>query len=181
MQHRLFSKKIGQLNLNLCCHLFCASGSCVSRKEKAPHKEYLKCLVSKTFGGAFSMLTQRVHQCEYCGARFNPRPQVKNPRACKKSGCQKKRQRSNELACRSRSYGVRDSEYHRICKAARLACILRVIEIIVKCLTVGTRILGETVAVEAFRALLLNFFVRLGVRKINKFWPDVFLQKYPRV
>ena len=32
--------------------------------------------------------------CEFCHTEFIPRPQIKKPRACSHSACQKKRQRA---------------------------------------------------------------------------------------
>ena len=66
------------------------------------------------------MLTHQMHQCEFCGASFCPRPQVKKPRACGRLGCQKKRQKSNELDWRNRNLTQSDPQYHRLRKLARL-------------------------------------------------------------
>lgn len=66
------------------------------------------------------MMTQPVHQCEFCGDKFQARPQVKNPRACSKIICQKKRQKSNELEWKQRNPSEFDSLYHRVCKDARV-------------------------------------------------------------
>lgn len=115
------------------------------------------------------MLTQQVHQCEFCGGGFQSRPQVKNPRACLNSVCQQKRQRSNELEWRERNSTRFDPQYHRIRKQSRMKLLRDVSKAISHCLITGARFAGKALAVDLFEAVLFQFLVRLGIRRINKF------------
>jgi len=127
------------------------------------------------------MPTQRVHQCEFCTANFFPRPQVKNPRACERSDCQKKRQRSNELAWRARNHALSDPKYHRLRKLARLKLLKQACETLLRYLNTGATIFGQAVMLEEVRLFFFQFLVSLGVRRVNKFWPQVFVQASPEV
>lgn len=122
------------------------------------------------------MLTQVMHQCEFCRASFYPRPQVKNPRACLRSECQRKRQRSNELEWRKAHSTQSDPQYHRIRKLARLKQLRALSEWIGRCVETGARFLKKSFSFESTHELLLQFLVSLGIRKINKFWPRSFVQ-----
>ena len=117
------------------------------------------------------MMTQQVHQCEFCGDRFQSRPQVKNPRACPKKLCQQKRQRSNELRWRQRNSAQFDSQYHRIRKQARLRVIKEVAKEISQCLWTGARFMGRAVSEGLLEGDLFRFLTLIGIRKINKLWP----------
>ena len=139
-------------------------------------KHHQSSIFTYPFGGAFPMLTPRVHQCEFCCASFSPRPQVKNPRACGRAECQGKRQRSNELAWRQRNNVVNDPEYHLLCKRARLERLGHVSERMSRCLSTGATFLNEKIPLELMRDLLFQFLRELGIRRVNKFWPDVFIQ-----
>lgn len=127
------------------------------------------------------MLTHQVHQCEFCPASFRPRPQVKNPRACERSECQRRRQRSNELSWRQRNSTASDPKYHRLRKQARLGQLRRVSLLIGRCFNTGARFLGESMSLDPVQALFLQFLVSLGIRKINKLWPAVLFQSEPVV
>ena len=59
--------------------------------------------------------------CEFCNTEFEPRPQVKNPRAC--SNCQNARQRANEKEWRNRHLGLYDGKYHQVKRESRNAAI----------------------------------------------------------
>jgi hypothetical protein len=122
------------------------------------------------------MLTQRVHQCEFCGASFHPRHQVKNPRACMRAECQKKRQRSNELEWRQNNAAVSDPQYHHICKLARLKRLRQISELLGRCIRTGAAFLNEKFLFESMQEVLLQFLLELGIRKVNKFWPNAFTQ-----
>lgn len=117
------------------------------------------------------MLTQQVHQCEFCGEGFHSRPQVKNPRACLNRICQQKRQRSNELDWRQRNSTRFDPQYHRICKESRMKQLRDVSKAISHCLITGARFVGKVLSIDLFEAVLFQFLVSLGIRRINKFWP----------
>ena len=104
------------------------------------------------------MMTQRVHQCEFCRASFHPRPQVKNPRACNRQDCQKKRQSSNELEWREKSGTQSDPKYHSIRKEARLKQ-LRVISLAVTdCFKKGATFLKEQFSGESFQVFFFSIF-----------------------
>lgn len=111
-----------------------------------------------------------MHKCEFCFATFNPRPQVKNPRACNKEDCQMKRQRANEQDWhRQHSYN-RDKQYHKIRRQQRKANLLHIIDVILECLRVGKELLGKRVEIERFRPSFQEFILELGIRNTNKFW-----------
>ena len=125
------------------------------------------------------MLTLQTHQSEFCPASFYPRPQVKNPRACERTECQRKRQRSNELAWRARNETSQDAEYHRICRQGRLKRLQEFAAIMSRCLSTGATFLNESISLGPIQDILLRFLLELGVRKINKFWPESFPQSAP--
>jgi hypothetical protein len=127
------------------------------------------------------MLTPRVHQCEFCGASFHPRAQVKNPRACERAECQRRRQRSNELAWRQRNDVVSDPEYHRVCRRARLKRLEQIAVVLSRCLSTGATFLNQKISFESMQGVLLEFILELGIRKINKFWPETVAQAIPAV
>ena len=116
------------------------------------------------------MLTHPVHQCEFCGASFCPRPQVKKPRACARLDCQKKRQRSNELDWRDRNSTRSDPHYHRIRKQARLKQLKSASVIFCRCFSTGATLLGEALSVDDFEEIFFQLLMRLGLRRVNKLW-----------
>ena len=122
------------------------------------------------------MLMQRIHQCEFCSVTFHPRPQVKKPRACGRPDCQRKRQRSNELAWRERNGTLSDPKYHRAQKQVRLKRLQQLAEVFSRCFKTGALFLNETLSSVPIQGLLLEFLLALGVRRINKVWPEAFVQ-----
>ncbi len=118
------------------------------------------------------MLMQQVHQCEFCHASFQPRPQVKNPRACNLLECQEKRQRSNEVAWRQKNGTTHDPQYHRLRKASRLKQLKEISLMIGRCVSTGARFLNQSQTFESFQELLFKFLTSLGLRRINKLWVD---------
>ncbi len=86
------------------------------------------------------------------------------------------RQRSNELTWRQSNSAVIDPQYHRIRKAARLKRLRQILELISRCLRTGATFLNEKIPFEVTQEFLFQFLLELGVRKINKFWPEVFVQ-----
>ena len=127
------------------------------------------------------MMTQNLHQCEFCPASFQPRAQVKNPRACPKFECQRKCQRSNEVQWRERNGTLSDPHYHNLRRRARLMHLQTIAEVIGRCFRTGATFLNEKVSPEHFQEFLLQFLLDLGIRKINKFWADGFSQTYSEV
>ncbi len=111
-----------------------------------------------------------MHKCEFCHIEFSPRPQVKNPRACKLDQCQAQRQRSNEKAWKERHSNEYDKEYHSIQRDKRLKAIEKVLESILKCFEVGSKLTGKNIHIDDFKAYFATFIFRLGIRRINKFW-----------
>jgi len=118
------------------------------------------------------MTIQFRHKCEFCGVSFKPRSQVKKPRACAQPVCQKKRQRSNELACRQKDGPQRDSDYHRVCKAVRLQKLKEISKRVTACIHTGAIYLKEKVLDEFLQDFFLQFLIGVGIRKVNKFWPE---------
>ena len=110
--------------------------------------------------------------CEFCNTEFEPRPQVKNPRAC--SNCQNARQRANEKEWRNRHLGLYDGKYHQVKRESRNAAIKTKVKDLIKCVEVGGTLLGIAITKEiqeSFGDILLKFLFGLGIRRANKFWP----------
>jgi hypothetical protein len=108
-----------------------------------------------------------MHCCEFCSNEFLARPQVKKPRACNE--CQSQRQRANEKAWHARHTHFND-KYHRIRRDERNKRIEKLVLILVECLRVGQQLMGTTIKFESFSDYFVDWFSRLGVRRINKFW-----------
>jgi hypothetical protein len=108
--------------------------------------------------------------CEFCLADFNPRPQVKNPRACNKLVCQKLRQRRNEEEWRDKNPDYPGHEYYKINKSQRLERLQTVIRSLIKCIEVGRKLYGIEILMEEFSHILEKSILELGLREINKFW-----------
>jgi hypothetical protein len=110
--------------------------------------------------------------CEFCNTEFEPRPQVKNPRAC--SNCQKARQRANEKSWRNKHLGLYDGKYHQVKRECRKAAIKTKVKDLIKCVEVGGTLLGIAITKEiqeSFCDIFLKFFASLGIRRANKVWP----------
>lgn len=109
-----------------------------------------------------------MHQCEFCNASFNPRPQVKRPRAC--TNCQPIRQRQNEREWHDRHRGLYDKKYHQLKKLKRAKALLNYSQEILQWLEVGVRFFGKELNLKSFEFLFSKFFASLGIRQVNKFW-----------
>lgn len=106
--------------------------------------------------------------CEFCHTSFQPRAQVKRPRACSK--CQKERQKANEDAWHERNPKYSDREYHQVQKKQRLKRLGELVGIILECLRVGKDFLKQNFDLEKTRVLFSKFLSVVGIREINKFW-----------
>ena len=108
--------------------------------------------------------------CQFCNLEFNPRPQVKHPRACGSSLCQGERQRTNEKDWRNLQSKTGSGRYDAVQRGLRNSAIKAIVAEILKCLGIGRRITG----LPEFRPELSGFFTKiflgLGIREINKFW-----------
>ena len=111
-----------------------------------------------------------MHKCEFYHIEFSPRPQVKNPRACKLDQCQVKRQRSNEKAWKDKHSQEYDKEYHETQRDKRSRAIEMVLDTILKCLDIGSKLTGKSIQINDFKAYFTTFLFKLGLRRINKFW-----------
>ena len=111
-----------------------------------------------------------MYTCEFCNTEFLPRPQVKNPRACNKDVCQRRRQASNEKEWRKRHIHLASKNYHQIRRKQRLEKIKKLIKSIVRSFSIGIDFLGLPVDIKSFTTILEHLFYSLGLRKINKFW-----------
>ena len=69
-----------------------------------------------------------------------------------------------------------DPDYHRIRKRARFKLLRQISELLIRYLNTGALFLNKKVLCEPAQEFLLQFLLDQGIRKINKFWPDVFLQ-----
>jgi hypothetical protein len=109
--------------------------------------------------------------CEFCNTEFEPRPQVKIPKACK--DCQKARQRANEKAWRNKHLGIYDGKYYQVKRESRKAKIKMKVKDLIKCVEVGGTLLGIAITKEiqeSFCDILLKFLIGIGIRRANKFW-----------
>ena len=111
-----------------------------------------------------------MHNCEFCNTQFESRPQVKNPRACSKEICQKKRQRFNEREWHLKNPGYADKKYHQIRREQRKKKLELILQSIMKCLEVGKDFLEINVSVNNFNGILRKFLFELGIRNANKLW-----------
>ena len=110
--------------------------------------------------------------CEFCKISFNPRPQVKKPRACPKKTCQRARQRSNEKEWRYRNLNLYDSKYHRIKRSQRKSKLNEIGELAKRCMEVGKTFLEIDFDLNELHRLFEKFIFSLGIRLVNKFWKD---------
>jgi len=108
--------------------------------------------------------------CAYCHKSFTPRPQVKNPRACSTRDCQKKRQRDNEKAWRINNKGLYGRDYHNSQKQSRIREIRSKSASILRALKIGYDFLGGNLDWVHFEVKVFQFFVSLGLRRLNKLW-----------
>lgn len=108
-------------------------------------------------------------KCEFCSLSFQPRPQVKKPRACNSKCCQKKRQSSNEKEWRKKNNLMSDPQYHRLRRKLRNEIILKITEQLFACFLVGSRYFKLNINEEILRSHLFKFILLLGIRRANKF------------
>lgn len=109
-----------------------------------------------------------MHRCEFCTTYFQARPQVKHPRACK--NCQKLRQRDNEKTWHFKHKTSFDRKYHAIQKSQRLVSIKIVSVNICHWIRTGALFYGNSFLNADWENSFFVFLVRLGIRKVNKFW-----------
>jgi|JI9StandDraft_2_1071091.scaffolds.fasta_scaffold356439_2 hypothetical protein len=108
--------------------------------------------------------------CKYCDKPYDPRPQVKNPQACKSSRCQTKRQRDNEKDWRKRNLKFYDRHYYASLKATRIRYLKQKAQELFKPFTTGLIFEGMSLDHSMLTQLWDLFFLKLGVRRINKLW-----------
>ncbi len=109
-----------------------------------------------------------MHKCEYCNACFQARPQVKHPRACQ--NCQLKRQRENEKSWHFKHKSNFDREYHGIQKIQRFERLQEISKIICQWIKTGAIFSGNNFLNSDWENSFMSFLVKLGIRKVNKFW-----------
>ena len=117
-----------------------------------------------------------MHKCDYCNTIYQPRPQVKNPKACPKVKCQKLRQRSNEKSWKLNNKAFYGKDYYEAQKEKRSKVISEKVNETISCLSVGSKFLNKDFNEENFQELLFHFYTRLGVRSINKLWSSITIQ-----
>lgn len=108
--------------------------------------------------------------CEYCSATFAPRAQVKRPRACNNSDCQKKRQSDNEKAWREKNKGLYDKKYHLIKCSERQKNLNKLASELSNSLITGFRFLG--INYNQNFEYIFKLFTSFGIRKLNKLCLD---------
>jgi len=108
--------------------------------------------------------------CEFCGKSFCPRAQVKNPRACSRKGCQRERQRRNELEWRRKNSDRYGPEYFKKWRKSAHKRKMKIKVVLVKSLEIGCRFMEDgRFSLADLNALVTDFLNTLGVRDINKF------------
>lgn len=108
--------------------------------------------------------------CEFCKEEFTPRAQVKNPRACCKKSCQRKRQKINEKEWRDRNKGLYDKKYHNVMKQKRIEKLREYSKKLIKLIEIGQSYFDEALRIENFKDYIFKFFIKLGIRKVKKLW-----------
>jgi hypothetical protein len=111
-------------------------------------------------------------KCEFCPKSFTARAQTKKARACDDRECQNKRQRLNEKEWRINNKGLYGAEYYASYRRDRMRMILELVERFLKALRVGSTALHEHFSIDDFKEVLVPFFSRLGIRKVNKLCPS---------
>lgn len=111
-----------------------------------------------------------MHKCQFCGANYLPRKQVKNPRACLKNKCQLKRQKANEYEWRARNNLASDPEYHRLQRKNRAKILNALAKLIFECTTVGSKFLNRSIQPTNLYSLLSAFILQQGIRRAKKLW-----------
>jgi len=109
--------------------------------------------------------------CSYCHDIYTPRVQVKNPKACNKSECQKHRQRDNERDWHQKNKNLYDQKYHQIKRKIRKENFDTIINLVIDALLIGLRFKGKNIK-DNLQKLTL-FFSSLGIRQINKLCPGL--------
>ncbi len=112
----------------------------------------------------------RIAICSFCNSKYEVRPQVKNPIACKKKECQFKRQRKNEKDWRLRNQGLYDAKYHKIQRQERKKKLKVMSEEILKMIKIGQVYLGEKLNLVLMHEVLEKFIYNFGIRHANKLW-----------
>ena len=110
-------------------------------------------------------------KCEFCQESFTPRAQTKKARACEERECQRKRQRLNEKEWRFNNKDDYGSKYYADYRKGRLRLILELVERLLEVLRVGSTALHENFSIDNFKEILVPFFSRLGIRRVNKLCP----------
>ena len=108
--------------------------------------------------------------CEFCQSRFVPRPQVKRPRACSKDTCQVSRQRMNEREWHAQHRALYDKSYFAGQKDRRMRLLERLAARASACMKAGATVLGEPLDWSIVSEEIMDLFLRLGMRRVNKFW-----------
>jgi hypothetical protein len=111
--------------------------------------------------------------CEFCTNLYEPRSQVKYPRACNRKDCQRRRQRTNEKDWHNLPENKRlyDAKYYYDRKEKNRGILRKRVVFTAKAIEVGCRFFDEEVAHEAIESFLNQFFTSIGLRQINKLWP----------
>lgn len=107
-----------------------------------------------------------MHRCEFCFVMYQPRPQVKRPRACEQ--CQSKRQRSNEKAWHFKHKGQFDAKYYRILKDQRLKALREKSALFREWIEIGRRFMQQSGSLVGLDEFLFQFLTYVGIRRVNK-------------
>ena len=86
--------------------------------------------------------------CNYCQNSFIPRPQVKRPKACKASECQRKRQRDNERSWHKIHKDQFNKKYHNQQKKKRFVKIVNYASLLLGCFKIGAKFSDMNINME---------------------------------
>ena len=109
-------------------------------------------------------------KCSYCEKIYESRPQVKRPKACSDSQCQKKRQSNNERAWHALNEERFDKRYHSRQKTKRIATIKHYVSLLADWISIGSRFRNQSISIDSLILLFFKFLAKIGLRKINKLW-----------
>jgi len=106
--------------------------------------------------------------CEFCGEKFCPRPQTRNPRAC--PNCQADRQKANEKEWRQRNQPIipPPPEYFVKWRQRRRNLFEDLADSIVYCISVVAPKSGMTIDEAVLSRMLRKLFFALGIRRVKQ-------------
>jgi hypothetical protein len=109
-----------------------------------------------------------MHKCTFCHDIFNPRPQVKDPKACSK--CQSLRRQANQKAWHFKNKTGFDSRYHKLQRELRNKQLQEICNTLCGALRVGLQFQGKELNLPLMEQLFFEFLQKFGLRRANNLW-----------